>query len=151
MKRELQEYSWATTGIQTKSNRAKSSLEHSISIQATCPERPSAPIKMSLSNPTLRSRTRLPVKCESGRRTERCGTRQIMLSPSKGAFYGIDPDYRGISAALWRRRILGSRSRLLVTKASRLAFLFFPPRGRSAKLRQRKIWASLRTSFPPDR
>jgi hypothetical protein len=44
---------WPTTRIQTKSNRAKRSLESSITIQATCPERPFAPAKMSLRNPTL--------------------------------------------------------------------------------------------------
>ena len=44
---------WPTTRIQPKSNRAKRSLESSITTQAKCPEKPSAPIKMSLNNPTL--------------------------------------------------------------------------------------------------
>ena len=35
---------------------------------------------------------------------------------STEASHGIDPDYRCISAAVWRRRILGSQSRVLVTE-----------------------------------
>ena len=45
-----------------------------------------------------------------GRRIERCGAREIRPSPSTEASHGIDPDYRCIGAAVWRRRrILGSQ------------------------------------------
>jgi uncharacterized protein YjbJ (UPF0337 family) len=41
---------------------------------------------------------------------------KVRPAPSTEASHGIDPDYRCISAAVWwRRRILGSQSRLLVT------------------------------------
>jgi hypothetical protein len=37
-------------------------------------------------------------------------------TPSKETSHGIDTDYRRVSAAVWRRRrILGSKPRLLVT------------------------------------
>jgi len=44
---------WPTKRIKTKSNRAKRSRKSSITTLATCPERQSAPAKMSLGNPTL--------------------------------------------------------------------------------------------------
>lgn len=59
-KRDTQEnIRWPTIGIQNQSNRAKRSLERSITIQGTCPENPSATAKMTLSSkPTLTYRTK---------------------------------------------------------------------------------------------
>src|SRR5579864_9460734 len=50
--------SWLTTRIRTKGNRVKRSQERSITIPATCPEKPRRPTKrVSLINPTPKRHT----------------------------------------------------------------------------------------------
>jgi hypothetical protein len=51
------------------------------------------------------------------RRIEGCGARRIEPSPSTETSHGIDPDYRCITAAVWRRRVLWSQAWYLVNLA----------------------------------